>query len=380
MFKKFSKIQDRNERLEIYNLLKFNLGVCRRLVELLMLAVLVSGFAGLFCDPLLELGFFPGSTLAVGLLLLVIWLTRLPFVFAAGQLDADFGLDPRPFRRRLKLIVQLELRRAALLWLISLPLLFGLRYLDLWAWALAALAFGALLITLDAMFPRFMRPDKLRAPHEGELPPSLLAKIESWEPQTGLAPRSLTVSTEFTPELKPPVLTGLGPTLKVVIPEKALASFPSRELSVLVVTAVVGALVKTPLKFLLLRFCALAVAVPLASILIGALGAGIWLYPLTVKPGLIVLIWGGMWVGHSLAEFADRLIRRGVDTQLAAAAALLLKDEESLVHAMETLAEKNLEEESPPVWREIFRPRHTRRIFIRKAKYHRHMSQFHSTE
>ena len=376
MFKKFARIKNRTERLEIYNLLKFNLTACLKLVEFLILAVLISGFAWLFTPALMQTGFFIGSALAIGFMLLIVWLVRLPIICASSQLAADFGLDSRPLMRRLKNIFTLELRRLPMFWLFSVVLFWGLRFMDLWVWTLAALALGAMLTTLDAFFPRILRPEKLRPARDDELPSNLLTKVERWTPQTGLSRKSLMVSATFSPELDPPRLAGLGATQKIIISEKALASFPPRELSVMVVTAVIGSLVKAPLKFLLLRFCALAVAMPLAAIMISTLGTTLWLYPIAVNPPLITLVWVGLWLGYNMAEFTARLTRRGMDTQLAAAASVLLKDEESLVHAVDTMAEKNLEEEEPAPWREVFLPRHTRHIFIRKAKYHQHMSKF----
>ena len=376
MFKKFARIKNRTERLEIYNLLKFNLSACLKLIEFLILAVFISGFAWLLSPPLMRAGFFTGSAVAIGLMLLIICLMRLPVLYASSQLAADFGLDSRPLMRRLKNILALELRRLPLCWLLSVILFWGLRFLDLWVWTLAALALGAGLTTLDTFFPRLLRPEKLRPVRDDELPSSLLTKVERWTPQTGLSRKSLLISTTFSPELDPPRLSGLGRTQKVIISEKALASFPPRELSVMVVTAVIGSLVKAPLKYLLLRFCALAVAMPLSAILISTIGTTLWLYPIVINPPLITLIWAGLWLGHNMAEFTAHLTRRGMDTQLAAAASVLLKDEESLLHAVDTLAEKNLEEEEPASWREVFLPRHTRQVFIRKAKYHQHMSKF----
>jgi len=377
MFEKFARIEDRSERLEIYNLLKFNLSACLRLVEFLALAVLISGLGWFIGLKLSEpLGRIPGGLIALGLMLLVFGLVRLPLLYLSGTLAADFGLDPRPASRRLKSMILGGLRRLALVWLISAILYLGLIHLNLWLWTLSALALGAILITLDAFFPCFWRGGRHRPLNPGELSPELLARIDQWTPKTGLASKAIVVSAAFSPELTPPFLEGLGRTMRLVIPEKNLIAFTPRELSVLVVTRVVAALIKAPLKFLLLRFCALAVAVPLASILLSTLGAGLWAYPLTYSPALLALVWAGAWIGAGAAEFTILLTRRSMDTQLAAVAAMILKDEEALPAALAVLAEKNLEETNSPAWREIFRPRFNRQTFINRAKYHQHMSKF----
>jgi hypothetical protein len=144
----------------------------------------------------------------------------------------------------------------------------------------------------------------------------------------------------------------------------------------MVVGAAVGSLVKAPLKFLLLRLCALAVAIPLASIFISTLGLSLWGYPLYISPALLVLVWAATWIGYGVAEFALRLTRRGMDTQLAAVAVMVTKDDEALPAALATLADKNLEEEEPPAWRELFRRRFSRQAFLKRTKYHQHMAKF----
>ncbi len=377
MFKKFTRIEDRAERLEVFNLLKINLGACLWLAEFLGLTILVSGLGWLIGSSLTAaLGRIPGAALAIGLMLLVIGLMRLPPLLLLDRLSADFGLDPRPASRRFRQLAALGLRRGAAAWLVSMALYLGLLYLDLWSWTLAAMLLGVPLLFLEAMYPRILSPDEPRPLRDDDLEHSLTVRLDHWADKTGLPCRAVMISTAFTPELEPPRLTGLGPTRRLVVPEKALAAFPPRELTVLMVAAVVGALVKAPLKLLLLRLCALAVAVPLASILVTTLGAHLWGYPLAGPPVLITLVWVAVWVGFGLAEFAVRLTRRSLDVQLAAAAVTLLQDEEALASALATLAEKNLEEDSPPAWREVFRRRFSRQVFIRRVKYHRHLSSF----
>ena len=377
MFEKFARIEDRTERLEIYNLLKFNFNACLRLAELLALAVLISG-AGWFIGGRLSasLGVTGGGLVTIGVMLLIFGLARLPLLCLASSLNAAFGLDPRPASRRLKGLALTGLRRLILAWLISAVLYLGLIHLNLWIWTLCALTLGAGLITLGGFYPGIMRPDKLRPLSDDELAPELLARLNQWASKTGLDPKSIFVSSAYSPELKPPRLEGLGRTLKLVIPEKALAAFTPRELNVMVVAVVAAALIKAPLKFLLLRFCALAVAVPLASILLSTLGVGLWAYPLVHSPALMGLVWLGIWVGAGAAEFTIRMTRRSMDAQLAAVAGMVLADEEALPAALTILTEKNLEENATPAWREIFSARFSRQTFINRAKYHQHMSKF----
>lgn len=376
MFKKFANIENRAERLEIYNILKFNLVACQKLVELLLLAVMVSGLAWQLSEPLMKLGFWAGSALAIGVMVLVLWAMRLPLILAKGQLKADFGLDPRPLSRRIREMVSGELRWAAFFWVTSVIVFWGLKLLDLWAWTLATMGLGLALTIFDAYYPRFRKPLQLRELLPDELASPLLAKIAHWKDQTGLSSEAFRVSSTFSAELEVPYLSGLGGAQKLIIPEKALAIFPPREMAVLVVSAAISSLVKMPLKMLFLRFCALAVAMPLAAILISTLGPAFWLYPMAINPPLIAMGWCGLWLGYNMAEFTIRLTQRGMETQLAAAASVLLKDEEAVALAAETLAVKNLEEDKIPAWREIFLARYSRAVFVKKAKYHQYMSKF----
>lgn len=374
MFKKFARLENRSERLEIYNLLKLNLEACLRLSELLAMAALIAALARPLSDYLTAAwGPTPGAMAAIALMLLLPGGLRLPFLLLADRLAADFGLDPRPAGRRLKSLLQLGLRRLALVWAVSVFLFLVPAAGDPRIWALVAL--GLALSTLDAFFPSLWRPAKLRPLQEGELPPKLLARLDSWAGRTGLNSARLAVDRNFSPDLEGPRLAGLGPTLRLVIQEKSLAAFTPREMDILVIAAVLGALIKAPLKFLLLRFCSLVITVSLAAILISTLGVGLWGYPLVNSPALIVLVWAAAWIGHWAAELSIRLTRRTMATQLAAAASTLIRDEEALETALATLADKNLEEENTPAWRELFRLNYSRRAFLKKAKFHQHLAR-----
>lgn len=377
MFERYARLEDRAERLEVFNLLKLNLSACLRLAELLSMVLLAAGPAWLLGRRLTEaLGPALGSALTLLLMLALPALVRLPAVALTGRLKAAFGLDPRPAAQRFKAAASVGLRRFAAAWLVSGLLFLGLAYLNLWVWTLAALGLGLGLMILDAFFPQWLRPEKLRELRPDDLDPDLTLRLDHWTSKTGLPSRAVMVGGAFRPELEPPRLEGLGPTQRLIIPEKALAAFPPRELAVLVVATAVGGLVKAPLKFLLLRLCALAVAVPLASILISTLGLSLWAYPLQASPALMVLVWLAVWIGALVAEFAARLTRRSLEAQLAAVAEMALEDQEALPQALAIIAEKNLEEDNPPAWREVFRSSYSRQLFLQRVKYHQHMAKF----
>jgi hypothetical protein len=374
MFKKFSSLPDPGERLEIFNLLKFNLGICRRLSEFATLTTLIAGFSW-FSHK-----FAPSSTLAhsaplIGLAIFFATLPRWLFLAAESTLAADFGLDPRPVSQRLKARAALEIRWLPTAWLLSVLLFQLLTVLELWAWTLAALALGIGLLLLDSFKPRLFRPERLRHPMEGEVDPVLNQRFDRWAKQMGFKPWPIRVATTFNPYLTPPRLSGLGSSQTLIISEKALSAFPPRALTLLTVSAVVEGLVKAPLKFLPLRGCALAVAAPLTAVLLGTLGTHLWLYPLVHNPALITLVWLAGWSGLILAEFATRIVRRDLEAQLSAAAATILKDDAAVGAARVTLAVKNLEEEAPPAWRNWFSHRYSSQAFIKRFQHYRRLNE-----
>jgi len=374
MFKRFSSLPDPAERLEIFNLLKFNLAFCRRLAEFLTFAVLIAGFAGFIGRPTAASPSLTYSAPLIGLALICTVLPRWLFMIIESTLAADFGLDPRPGGQRLANLAAREIRWLPTAWLLSILLFQLLTVLDLWIWTLAVLASGAGLLLLDALKPRLLRPEQLRPPLDGEIDPALGRRFDKWGQQMGFKPWPIRVTTTFSPYLEPPRLSGLGPTQTLIIPEKALGAFPPRALILLAVSAVVEGLVKAPLKFIFLRGCALAVAVPLAAVFLSTLGTRLWLYPLTYSPALIILVWLAGWLGLNLADFTTRLVRRDLEAQLAAAAALLVKDDGAAGVARNILAVKNLEEENPPAWRNWFSHRHSQSVFLKRFQHYRRLN------
>jgi len=374
MFKNFSSLPDPNERLEIFNLLKFNLAFCRRMIEFLTLTALVVGFGWLIGQPAAPRPSPLHSAPLIGLALLLAALPRWLFLAIESSLAADFGLDPRSLRQRLAALAAREIRWLAAVWLFSVLMFQLLTLVDLWAWTLAALVAGAGLLILDAMRPGLLRPERPRPPQEGELDPALTERLDNWARQMGSKPWPIRIDTTFSPYLTTPRLSGFGSAQALVIPEKALSAFTPRALALLTVSAMVEGLVKAPLKFILLRGCALAVAGPLAAIFISTLGARMWFYPMFHNPALVILIWLAGWLGLALADFTTRIVRRDLEAQLASAAALILKDEEAVDAARTTLALKNLEEEAPPAWRDWFSQRYGRPAFLKRCRHYRSLN------
>ena len=372
MFKKFSSLPDPKERLEIFNLLKFNLALGRRLAEFLTLATLIAAF-GWFIE---RTSSAPPSSLAytapvIGLALLVFVLPRWLFLVVESALVADFGLDPRPAGRRLAALANQEIRWLPAAWLLSVLMFHLLIALPFWGWVLAALALGAGLFLLDTFKPGLLRPESLRPPLEGEVASDLSQLLEKWSQRMGLKPWPIRVATTVSPYLSPPRLSGLGPTQTLIIPESALVAFVPRALNLLTLSAVMEGLVKAPLKLFFLRACALLVALPLAAIFISALGRHLWLYPFTYNPALISLVWLAVWFGLTLADLFTRIVRRDLEVQLAAAAAIVLKDDEAAGSARSALAVKNLEEDAPPAWRNMFSRRYSLPVFFKRFQYYR---------
>jgi hypothetical protein len=374
MFKKFSSLPDPKERLEIFNLLRFNLALCRRLAEFLTLTTLIVGFGWLTGRQAAPIPPLTYSAPLIGLALFFAVLPRWLFLTIESSLAADFGLDPRPAGQRLTALAAWEIRWLPAAWLLSVLMFHLLTILELWVWALAVLVVGAGVFLLDAFKLRLLRPERLRLPLEGEVPPALGQRLDKWARQLCFKPWAIRVDTTPSPYLAPPRLSGLGPAQTLVIPENALGAFVPRALNLLTVSAVMEGLVKAPLKILFLRGCALAVVAPLAAVFIKTLGPRLWLYPLIYNPALIILVWLAGWLGLTLANFSARIVRRDLEVQLAAAAALILKDDEAVGSARTTLAVKNLEEDDPPAWRDWFSDRYSRPVFMKRFQHYRSLN------
>jgi len=375
MFNKFSSLPDPKERLEIFNLLKFNLALCRCLAECLTLTILIGSFGWLIGRPADHIPPLIYSAPIIGLALFCAVLPRWLFLVIQSTLPADFGLDPRPAGRRLAALAAREIRWMSAAWLLSVLMFHLLTVLELRIWALVVLVIGAGLFFLDAFKPRLLRPERLRLPLEGEVSPGLEQRLDKWARQLGFKPWPIRVTTTPSPYLAFPRLSGFGPTQILVIPENAPGAFTPRALNLMIVAAAMEGLVRAPLRILFLRGCALAVAVPVAAMFISIIGPRLWLYPLVYNPALILLVWLAAWMGLALADFSARIVRRDLEVQLAAAAAQILKDDEAAGSARATLAVKNLEEEDPPAWRDWFSTHYSRPVFMKRFKHYRHLNK-----
>lgn len=373
---KVSKIENQDQKPEAFNLLKLGLKSMLKLSEFLVLLLLAAGLNWRLTEPLIALaGPLAGAGLGLALMLALIGLPRLIWLYCLDRLNVDFGLDPRPGNVIFKSTLGLELKRGLLLWLLSL-LLYGLMLaMNLWLWTTVGLVLGLGLTVLDAYHPGLLRPAKLRPLADDELSPALMARLEKWSHKTKLNRQNIFVDQTFRPELERPGLSGLGAELKLIIPQKALVAYPTRALNLLVATAVMEHLTKAQLSYFFLRICAVAVAAPLASLLLGLSGA---VQPMALPqdgPALVSLVWLALWLAGQMAALAVHLTRRSVEIQAAAAASIILNDEDALTLALDTRVERNLEEPSPPAWREFFLPSCGRRHFLKRAGLIRYLSE-----
>ena len=67
-------------------------------------------------------------------------------------------------------------------------------------------------------------------------------------------------------------------------------------------------------------------------------------------------------------------MKRTLEPQLAMAASVILKDEDSLMRAVTIMAKRNLEGEGTSGWLEIFQMRFGVKSFIRRAELQRHIA------
>ncbi len=366
MFKKFACLSDETERREIFSLLTFNLTLCLRLMEILSLSFLFFGLGWFISQSTASLGPNLGPAAAVALMLVFIALMRLGPLWAREKLGAAFGLSPAEGCLERALIRQLK--PGLWLYLSSLPLLFGLEYLPLWGWTLAALALGLGLLALLNSFPRLWRPGRPRPATEAEIPAELRQRAALWQSRSRLGPEQIWVDDICSLEAAWPRLEGLGSRLRLVIPGR-LVKLPPRELSALASLGLLAAVMRVPQKFLLLKICALCFCLPLAAILIGLLGSALWAYPLLVKAVLVILIWLALALGWLVAQLALNLTSRTLEAQLAASLMDILPEGPALVRsALEAAAAQNLEPAQRPAWQDFFRPHLSWETLLQRAE------------
>lgn len=377
MFKKFTAPENLEEKLEIFNLLKFNLVSSLKLMELLALLILGAGLGWRISSFFTNmLGPFYGTPIAVAALLLFVLLLRLPPVFILTKLYGDFGLDLRPSGPRLKKMASLSFYHFLLAWVASLLLLAGLHFMPLWIWTVASLAASFFILMLASNYPGLADLAEFRQLRPGDLPDYTLVQLDQWSGKTGVGSKDILISTTFNPVLEAPSLFGLGRKTRLIVPERALAVLPPKEMNFLVLTAAIGGVANAQLKFIFLRFCALATAFPLAAILIATWGSSMWGYPLMINPSLVVYAWLGLWLGVNLAEISERFTRRSIEVQLAAAVSTILVDQDIPQSAYAALGSKNLAESSPPLWRAVFLKRHGVSEMLKRIRYQCHLAKF----
>lgn len=365
MFKKFACLSDETERREIFSLLTFNLTLCLRLMEILSLSFLFFGLGWFISQSTASLGPNLGPAAAVALMLIFIALMRLGPLWAREKLGATFGLSPAEGCLERALIRQLK--PGLWLYLSSLPLLFGLEYLPLWGWTLAALALGLGILLLLNTFPRLWRPGRLR-PAGAEIPAELRQRASLWQSRSHLGPEQVWVDDNCSLEAVWPRLEALGSRLRLIIPRRLL-QLPPRELSALASLSLLAAVMRVPQKFLLLKICVLCFCLPLAAILIALLGSALWAYPLLVKAVLVILIWLALALGWLVAQLALNLTSRTLETQLAASLMDILPEGPALVRsALELAAAKNLEPARRPAWQDFFRPHLAWETLLKRAE------------
>jgi len=379
MFKKLSQVQSQAEKRELFHLIRLSFSFFMKLAEFFSLLLLSSGLAWSIdaaVNKRIGAG-APAAGLSIALMLALLFLPRLIILFSRGCFLADFGLDPRPLGSRLKKIAVIEARGYIFVWLASLPIYAAMTFLNPWLWTLAAMIFGMALVFLNTRYPRLLEPAKLRPLAEDELSPDFTARLSNWSSKSGLPFQRLAISLDFSPYLKRPCLRGFGSTTELIMDEKTLVAFSPRSLNFLIASAVLENISKAPFSYLFIRLCAVAVAAPLAAMFLNMTESGLWLYPLGEGgPALICLVWLAAWVASQMSAVAIHLTRRSIEIQTAAAALIILRDEESLSQALDTLADRNLEENSPPAWREFFLPSYGRKNFLKRVNFVRHMAEF----
>ena len=118
----------------------------------------------------------------------------------------------------------------------------------------------------------------------------------------------------------------------------------------------------------------MALAISVSTILINSVGIILWDYPKILGPVDIVALWLGGWACFNVSTFSTRLVKRTLEPQLAMAASVILKDEDSLMRAVTIMAKRNLEGEGTSGWLEIFQMRFGVKSFIRRAELQRHIA------
>ena len=372
MFQKIFQKANEKDRPHIYQLFKFNLALVLRLIELMSLTILIAGLAWILGDFFIDLlgNFWVGSFLSIVVMLVFIGLCRLAVLAFKSSLDRAVGLDARPLKVRLGQLAKNDLRQLLFIAVFSTAFLAVLLKLPIHFWILVLLVLGFAFLLASHVFLCFKpRVRPLTAEERADIfSPRLLTLCQKINFDT------FYLNENFTPVLQVPYLEGLGRRARLVIPQRCLTAFKPNELEFFLFAALMGKVARLPLKYFLMRCFSVALVLPFSAILFSIL-APIWAYPVLTKPVLLVIIWAGFWFGLVFSELADLLIKRQLTAQLEAMASLLIKDEQTMVAALNVLDAANLCPDKIPFWITIFNQRYSSTEELKKIQYYAYLAK-----
>jgi hypothetical protein len=349
MFKKLFSNLNHEEKAKLYTWLDFLLACLSRLVELSVLLLLASGLA----DKLANVYVRPFSERPIELLLLapmIIVITLAVSVCPAirSRLRTASGLDSRPLKSKLTIVLPYWVFGFFYLWLVSWLLLINMNNgrLLLWTFTLATSIWA--LVILEAVIQNLEVKAKLRDVTGEEFPEGLYGFFEKWQKHQG---GKLMVCQNFGPGLTMPSYMGQN----LIITEKALASFQPESLKAGLVMAMVSQMLKLRRNYLILRLVALTMAVPASMMLLYSLGFMMG-YPVMVKVSHVALVWMGCWLSFHVSNLVMNFINRILYHRLNLATIAIMGQIMPLVKAIETMAHYNLLPKKTPWWRTVNSP------------------------
>jgi hypothetical protein len=366
LFARLYKDASLEARPQIYSLTDLCLAAALRIWELTLLLLLFSSLAPLLYKAL-NSGLGPGPAEPLSILCSAgAWLLlRFPLLAARSQLRHSFGLDPRPLGKRLGPLALRSLAALIPMAAFGQIMYWALARLPLFPWAalyvLLVFAGYALAIAVPT-FAFALSPKRFRQASDDELPPEVGAALRALPGGERKTPEAW-VDMSFQEGLKSPKVV-LG---RLIIPQKALSSFPPQALRSEIVTAVLAHLVKIPRNTVIHRFLSLLLSAPITLILLNSLGmmAG---YPLLSSPGLVALLWMGGWLTWQFSEFSALLLARAINPKLSAATIAVTRDVPGLLEAIDILARYNMEPFSCGFIQGIFRERPSPESQIKRLK------------
>ncbi|MDR2368772.1 MAG: hypothetical protein LBF58_11840 [Deltaproteobacteria bacterium] len=349
MFKKLFSKANYEEKANLYTLLDFLLASLSRLVEVTALLLLSSGLA----DKLANVYVLPFSEKPIELLLLapmIIVFTLAVSICPAlrSSLRTACGIDSRPLKSKLAIVLPYWIFGFFYLWLVSWILLINMNNgrLILWTFALALSLWA--LVVLEAAITNLEVKAKLRDMTGEEFPEGLYGFFEKWQKHQG---GKLMVCANFGPGLTMPTYQGQN----LIVTEKALAAFQPESLKAGLVMAMVSQMLKLKRNYLVLRLVALTMAVPASMILLYSLGFMMG-YPVTVRVSHVGLVWLGCWLSFHVSNLVMNLISRILYHRLNLATIAIMGQIMPLVKAIETMAHYNFMPKKAPWWRTINSP------------------------